>query len=38
LFILAMAAAEVAVGLALVRQIYERFRSLDVDALSAMKG
>jgi len=38
LFILAMAAAEVAVGLALVRQIYERFQSLDVDALSAMKG
>lgn len=38
LFILAMAAAEVAVGLALVLQIYQRFRSLDVDELSQMKG
>jgi len=38
LFILAMAAAEVAVGLALVLQIYHRFRSLDVDALSGMRG
>lgn len=38
LFILAMAAAEVAVGLALLLQIYHRFRSLDVDALSGMKG
>ena len=38
LFILAMAAAEVAVGLALVMQIYHRFKSLDVDALSEMRG
>ena len=38
LFILAMAAAEVAVGLALVLQIYRRFKSLDVDVLSQMKG
>jgi NADH-quinone oxidoreductase subunit K len=38
LFILTMAAAEVAVGLALVLQVYHRFKSLDVDALSAMRG
>ena len=38
MFILAMAAAEVAVGLALVLQIYRRFKSLDVDELSEMKG
>src|SRR5262244_4080135 len=38
LFILTMAAAEVAVGLALVLEIYHRFRSLDADALSEMKG
>ena len=38
LFILAMAAAEVAVGLALVMQIYRRFKSLDVDALTEMRG
>jgi NADH-quinone oxidoreductase subunit K len=37
-FILAMAAAEVAVGLALVLQIYHRFKSLDVDAISEMRG
>src|SRR5580700_9073376 len=38
LFILAIAAAEVAVGLALVLQIYRRFNSLDVDELSEMRG
>lgn len=38
LFILAMAAAEVSVGLALVVQIYRRFKSLDVDELSGMRG
>ena len=32
LFILAMAAAEVSVGLALVLQLYRRFKTLDVDA------
>ena len=37
-FILAIAAAEVAVGLALVLQIYHRFKSLDVDASSEMRG
>jgi len=38
LFILTVAAAEVAVGLALVLQIYRRFRTLDVDTLSGMRG
>lgn len=38
LFILAVAAAEVAVGLALVFQIYRHFGSLDVDKLSGMRG
>ena len=38
LFILAMAAAEVSVGLALVLQVYHRFKTLDADALSEMKG
>ena len=38
LFCLAMAAAEVAVGLALVFQIYHHFNSLDVDKLGEMRG
>jgi len=38
LFILAMAAAEVSVGLALVLEIYHRFKALDVDELSNMRG
>ena len=38
LFILAMAAAEVSVGLALVLQIYRRFKTLDADAVSEMRG
>jgi NADH-quinone oxidoreductase subunit K len=38
LFILAMAAAEVSVGLALVLGIYHRFHVLDIDAASRMKG
>ena len=38
LFILTMAAAEVSVGLALVLQMYHRFRGLDADALSEMRG
>ncbi len=38
LFILAMAAAEVCVGLALVIQIYHVYKSLDVDAASRMRG
>ncbi len=38
LFILAMAAAEVCVGLALIIRIYHQYKSLDVDAASRMKG
>jgi NADH-quinone oxidoreductase subunit K len=38
LFILAMAAAEVSVGLAVVLRIYHLFRSLDSDAASIMRG
>jgi NADH-quinone oxidoreductase subunit K len=38
IFILAMAAAEVSVGLALVFLLYHRFNSLDADLLSRMKG
>jgi len=38
IFILTMAAAEVAVGLALVLQFYHRFKTLDADAASKMKG
>jgi NADH-quinone oxidoreductase subunit K len=38
IFILAMAAAELAVGLALVLQIYHRFLLLDSDQLDEMKG
>jgi NADH-quinone oxidoreductase subunit K len=38
LLILAMAAAEVSVGLALVLQLYHRFRTLDADAASRMHG
>ena len=38
LFILAMAAAEVAVGLALVLRFYHEHKSLDADAASQMRG
>lgn len=38
ILILALAAAEVAVGLALILQIYHRFRTLDADAVSEMRG
>lgn len=38
LFILAMAAAEVSVGLALVFELFHRFKSLDADAPSQMRG
>jgi NADH-quinone oxidoreductase subunit K len=38
LFILAMAAAEVSVGLALVLQLNHQFKTLDTDAASTMKG
>ncbi len=38
LFILAMAAAEVAVGLALVIQLHTRLQTLDTDAASRLRG
>jgi NADH-quinone oxidoreductase subunit K len=38
MFILAMAAAEVAVGLALILQMSHRFKTLDVDMASRMRG
>ena len=38
LFILARAAAEVSVGLALLLALYHRFKTLDVDAVSGMRG
>ncbi len=38
IFILTMAAAEVSVGLALVLQLYARFRTLDSQAASKMRG
>lgn len=38
LFILTMAAAEVAVGLAIVVQLYHHFHTLDVDAASILRG
>ncbi len=37
LFILAVAAAEVAIGLALVLQIYRQFKTLDVDVLRNLR-
>jgi len=37
LFILCMAAAEVSVGLALIIQLYHRFKTLDADAASKMR-
>ncbi|WP_072892775.1 NADH-quinone oxidoreductase subunit NuoK [Hydrocarboniphaga daqingensis] len=36
--VLTLAAAEACVALALVIQLYRRFRTLDVDAASSMKG
>jgi NADH-quinone oxidoreductase subunit K len=38
IFILTMAAAEVSVGLALVLQMYQSFKTLDADEVSKMKG
>ena len=37
-FILTMAAAEVSVGLALVLQLYHRFKTLDADEARTMRG
>ncbi|HZD56467.1 MAG TPA: NADH-quinone oxidoreductase subunit NuoK [Anaerolineales bacterium] len=38
IFILSMAAAEVAVGLALVLQLHHRYKTIDIDSASEMKG
>ena len=38
MFILAMAAAEVAVGLALILQMSQQLKTLDIDAASNMRG
>ncbi len=38
LFILVMAAAEVAVGLALIIRLFHKFRSLDTDRAGTMRG
>ncbi len=37
-FIIAVAAAEVAVGLALIVEIFKSKRSIDVDQMSSLKG
>ena len=38
ILILTLAAAEASVGLALLIQLYRRFKTLDIDAASTMKG
>jgi NADH-quinone oxidoreductase subunit K len=38
ILVLTLAAAEAAIGLALVLQLYRRFHSLDIDAASEMHG
>lgn len=38
LLILALAAAEIGVGLGLVLQVYRRFKTLDADCLSELRG
>lgn len=38
LFILAMAAAEVSIGLAMILQMYHQHKSLNIDELKEMKG
>jgi NADH-quinone oxidoreductase subunit K len=38
MLVLTLAAAEVAVGLALILRIYYGFKTLDADALSRMRG
>jgi NADH-quinone oxidoreductase subunit K len=38
IFILAMAAAEVSVGLALILRLYRQFSTLDTDSYSRMRG
>lgn len=38
IFILAMSAAEVSVGLALVLKIFQKYKTLDTDEINMMKG
>lgn len=38
ILILTLAASEAAIGLAILLQLYHRFRTLDVDAASEMRG
>ena len=38
ILILALAASEAAIGLAIVYQLYRRFHTLDIDAASEMRG
>ncbi len=38
LFIVALAAAEVAIGLGLVLLLYRKYKTLDIDELSNMRG
>jgi NADH-quinone oxidoreductase subunit K len=38
IFVLAMTAAELSVGLALVISLYKRFKSMDTDLYNRMKG
>ena len=38
IFVLTLAAAEAAIGLAILLQIYHRFKSLDVNLLGQLKG
>lgn len=38
IFILAVAAAEVAIGLAMILQVYHQHKSLDIDKLREMNG
>lgn len=38
IMILTLAAAEAAIGLAIVFQVYRRFHTLDIDAASEMRG
>jgi NADH-quinone oxidoreductase subunit K len=38
IFILAMAASEVSVGLALILKMHQRFKTLDTDSLNNLKG
>ncbi len=38
LFILALAAAEVSIGLALILRLYQQFKTMDVDAAHELQG